>query len=423
MSNFLFTFPKKRGWVNLDKMGWVLFFLWGSPFFVWGQQLLFDYVKDHVAIMLLIDPDTGKIENANEAAVRFYGYPREKLLSMKIDEINILNPAEIAEERKRAVQEERNYFVFPHRLASGEIRTVEVYSSPVYSPVKQKKLLLSIVHDATGKMLAREDSLLYQERLTALVRQKTEEILLVRSRNQRLFILLLVVAVLVFIFFVVYFVKEQREGERKLLYRELQHRLKNSFATLSSFVALQIAEAENPLVETSLRELQSRIETIGSLYDLLYQHQGGKTIELVSYLRLVCDALNTTYHLSSRAIHFMGPEEPLWGNPKDLSTVGLIMNELVINALKHGDPTSSIEVSLSTKQEEILLSVSNKTMGKKEGEEESETRGLGRYLIQQMVDQLKGSLSIVEEHGTTRAVVLIPLKGVVYGKGNKASSR
>lgn len=422
MNIFLFTFLKKKEWVNLDRICLTFFLLWGAPSFLSGQQLLFDYLKDHVAIMLLIDPDTGVIENANDAAVRFYGYPREKLLTMKIDEINILNPKEIAQERKRAVQEERNYFVFPHRLASGEIRTVEVYSSPVYSPAKQKMLLLSIVHDATGKMLAREDSLLYQQRLNALVRQKTEEILLVRSRNQRLFILLVVVVVLVFMFFVVFLVKEQREGERKLLYRELQHRLKNSFTTLSSFVSLQIAEAEHPLVERALQELQSRIETVGSLYDLLYQHQGGQTIELVPYLRQVCDALNKAYHLSSRTIHFMGPKESLLGAPKAVSTIGLIMNELIINSLKHGDPKSSIEVSLATEKGTILLSVTNKKAKVEEGEEKRERSGFGRYLIQQMVDQLKGNFSVIEEQETTSTVVQIPLEGVMYGKRNKASS-
>lgn len=420
MNIFLFASLKKKGWVNLDRFGWALFLLWGSPFFLSGQQLLFDYLKDHVAIMLLIDPDTGAIENANEAAVRFYGYPREKLLTMKIDEINVLNPEEIAQERKKAVKEERNYFVFPHRLASGEIRTVEVYSSPVYSPAKQKMLLLSIVHDATGKMLAREDSLLYQQRLNALVRQKTEEILLVRSRNQRLFILLVVVAVLVFVFLVLFLVKEQRERERHLLYRELQHRLKNSFTTLSSFVSLQMAEAEHPVVEAALQELQSRIETVGSLYDLLYQHQGGKTIELVSYLRQVCDALSKAYRLSSRNIRFVGPKESLWGNPKTVSTVGLVMNELIINGLKHGDPSTPIEVSLETEKDAILLSVTNKKAEVKG--EEGKSSGFGRYLIQQMVDQLKGSLYVREEGETTCTVVRIPLEGMLYGKRNKATS-
>lgn len=61
----------------------------------------------------------------------FYGYPLDDLISMNIDEINILTPEEVAAERQKARREERNFFIFQHHLADGDIRTVHVYSYPV----------------------------------------------------------------------------------------------------------------------------------------------------------------------------------------------------------------------------------------------------------------------------------------------------
>jgi PAS domain S-box-containing protein len=101
----------------------------------------------HDAVMLLIDPDTGVIKNANDAAAAFYGYDERKLTGMKIQEINTASPAEVAAERSRAEREERNYFVFEHELASGEARTVEVHSTPI--PLKDGPVLFSVIHDVT----------------------------------------------------------------------------------------------------------------------------------------------------------------------------------------------------------------------------------------------------------------------------------
>jgi PAS domain S-box-containing protein len=99
--------------------------------------------------MLLIAPDSGEIVDTNEAAARFYGYSTGHLKAMRIDQINILSPDEIAERLSQVASHKRNIFEFPHRLASGEVRLVEVYSSPL--EVGARTLLFSIVHDITAR--------------------------------------------------------------------------------------------------------------------------------------------------------------------------------------------------------------------------------------------------------------------------------
>ncbi|MDD2929076.1 MAG: EAL domain-containing protein [Sideroxydans sp.] len=105
--------------------------------------------EGHASPMLLIEPESGSIVNANMAAANFYGYSIEQMKDMGISQINTRNPEEIAQERMQALREERNYFVYPHRLADGTLRTVEVHSSPV--EVDGRKLLFSVVHDITER--------------------------------------------------------------------------------------------------------------------------------------------------------------------------------------------------------------------------------------------------------------------------------
>lgn len=105
--------------------------------------------ESHSSPMLLIEPDTGRLVNANQAAANFYGYSIRQMKGMSITQINTQNPEEIAAERQQALREERNYFVFPHRLADGTVRTVEVHSSPV--EVDGRQLLFSVVHDITER--------------------------------------------------------------------------------------------------------------------------------------------------------------------------------------------------------------------------------------------------------------------------------
>jgi diguanylate cyclase (GGDEF)-like protein/PAS domain S-box-containing protein len=101
------------------------------------------------AVKLLIDPVDQRVVDANPAAAQFYGYPLERLLTMKISDLNTLPPEAIAREIDLAQSERRLHFNFRHRLANGEVRDVEVYSGPVHSG--ERTLLYSIVHDVTAR--------------------------------------------------------------------------------------------------------------------------------------------------------------------------------------------------------------------------------------------------------------------------------
>ncbi|MBI41120.1 MAG: hypothetical protein CMF59_16100 [Leptospiraceae bacterium] len=115
---------------------------------------------------LLIDPDTGRIVDANPAALEFYGYSLQELCSLSIQEINQLPSDEVQREMDRARLEQRRYFEFKHQIAGGEIRFVKVYSGPV--EILGKRYLHSIIHDYTEPQLLQKNLEEFKELFEAL---------------------------------------------------------------------------------------------------------------------------------------------------------------------------------------------------------------------------------------------------------------
>jgi diguanylate cyclase (GGDEF)-like protein/PAS domain S-box-containing protein len=105
--------------------------------------------EQNSCVMLFMDAQTGHILDANEEAVRYLGYTRAELVGMPIDHINTHSPERLMAARTSALQRKRNYFEFTYRLASGEMREVEVYATPLEFDVPPT--LLAIVHDITER--------------------------------------------------------------------------------------------------------------------------------------------------------------------------------------------------------------------------------------------------------------------------------
>ncbi len=122
--------------------------------FLEREELFYTMFEKNKAVKLLIDPVSGAIINANSAASEFYGYTLETLKNMKIIDINTLTKEQVHEEMSSAFSEKRSYFVFKHKLESGEIKNVEVFSSPVL--IDGRYLLFSIIIDITLRISAEE---------------------------------------------------------------------------------------------------------------------------------------------------------------------------------------------------------------------------------------------------------------------------
>lgn len=111
--------------------------------------------EEHGASMLLIDPLGGRILKANRAASEFYGYSKEVLQSMRIDQINCLPTKNITKILHQVSRGELNEFSVPHRLADGTVRTVEVHTAPI--AFGEKILNFAIIHDISARLEAEQE--------------------------------------------------------------------------------------------------------------------------------------------------------------------------------------------------------------------------------------------------------------------------
>ncbi|MCS4504774.1 PAS domain S-box protein [Arhodomonas aquaeolei] len=101
----------------------------------------------NIAPKLLIEAATGRIADANDSALAFYGYTRGQITTLHVGDLNTLAPDMLTGEIDRARREQERFFRFRHRTANGELREVEVYSGPVF--IDGREYLHSIVHDVT----------------------------------------------------------------------------------------------------------------------------------------------------------------------------------------------------------------------------------------------------------------------------------
>lgn len=136
---------------------------------------LINFFDNNPDSMLLINPSNGTIEKANKSASNFYGFSISELESMNIKDINTFTKDQVSKEMHLAKTENRNFFIFNHKLANEQIVKVVVHSYPI--KFKDKKLLLSIIHKQSQSKTIKE----FNERLEEQVKIQTKE--LEKSKN------------------------------------------------------------------------------------------------------------------------------------------------------------------------------------------------------------------------------------------------
>jgi len=139
-----------------------------------SEELFRNLFMHHTAVKLILDPETGDIIDANNAAAEFYGWSRERLLQMKIFDINTLTEAEIRTALHTVKTEKRTRFQFRHRRANGSIRDVEAFSSRI--DVRGKPFLHSIITDITEQKEMENRMLQMNEELEQKVQERTAEL-------------------------------------------------------------------------------------------------------------------------------------------------------------------------------------------------------------------------------------------------------
>ncbi|WP_448206899.1 PAS domain S-box protein [Azospirillum sp. sgz302134] len=293
------------------------------------RQELFERIfVANSAVKMLVDPVEGWIVDANPAAAAFYGYPLDTLRTMRISDVNVLSSDEVKRELERASHEQRTHFLFRHRLASGEVRDVEVYSSPI--EVNGRTLLLSLVHDITERRQAE-----------AALRGKTAEL-------------------------------ERSNAELEAFAYVASHDLRQPLRTINSYLALLQKDLDGTLDEETneymefARQGAQRMDRL--IVDLLeYSRVGRKTRPFALHaasdiLAAARDNLEAAI-AEAQATVTVAPDLPaLWGDDNEL--VRLFQN-LIGNAVKYraADRPPVVRVACAAEEEGWHFTVADNGIG------------------------------------------------------------
>jgi PAS domain S-box-containing protein len=139
--------------------------------------------ENHHAVMLVYDPETFNIVDANPAACQFYGYDRARLTTLKITDLNGMTPEQTTQAYRHARETNQRPSLLKHRLANGEIRDVESYADPI--EIGGKTYQFSIVHDITQRKRA-EDELQHEHNFVSAVLGTVGALVVVLDREGRI---------------------------------------------------------------------------------------------------------------------------------------------------------------------------------------------------------------------------------------------
>jgi two-component sensor histidine kinase len=199
--------------------------------------------------------------------------------------------------------------------------------------------------------------------------------------------------------------------EKDVLLREVHHRVKNNLQLIASLLNLQARSFGDERSRTMMEESQNRIHSIALVHETLYQSGELARINLGDYLRTLVQYLLESWIGVSGRIRLSVDAAKVVELPIDVAIpCGLIVNELVTNALKHAFPyerAGSIGISVTSETPgRMTLGVVDDGVGLPEGVDVGRSGGLGLHLVATLIRQLRGNVAIGRHAGTTVEITL-----------------
>ena len=200
--------------------------------------------------------------------------------------------------------------------------------------------------------------------------------------------------------------------EREVLIKEIHHRVKNNLQVVSSLLNLQKDTMFDPRDTVYLENCRARVQSMALIHENLYQSEHLEKIHIRSYCRELFSYLEQAYNLQARGIRLDGKIEDFSLRLNEAIPFGLLLVELITNAVKHGVPGGG-EVHLRCERMEgehkVILKVKDSGPGFPEGFNPVEAESLGLQLVYSLVEQLNGDIQWRRKGGLS-AIVQFPLR-------------
>jgi two-component sensor histidine kinase len=197
--------------------------------------------------------------------------------------------------------------------------------------------------------------------------------------------------------------------EKDVLLREVHHRVKNNLQIITSLLNLQAGQQFDQGVRKILMDSQNRIRALALVHEKMYRSENLSQISQADLIRELVSGLSATYRAENINISMNIQASDIYLQANTAVPLGLIINELITNAIKHADPEQSdieILVDLSKRSSnQVELSVTDNGKGLPENFDIRNTKTLGFQLISKLVEQIHGQLEIKNSNGAQISVV------------------
>ena len=199
-----------------------------------------------------------------------------------------------------------------------------------------------------------------------------------------------------------YMEKELKQSlvEKNVLLKEIHHRVKNNLQIISSLLNLQARQLSDESVLSFFNESNNRIRSIASLHEQLYRSKDLSRINFSAYLRNMTNNLLRSYGIADDLIKVSINSKNIFLDINTAIPCGLIVNELVSNAIKHGFPDGrdgNIGIDFSSYEDKYVLIVNNDGVSFPKDLDMNNCTTLGLELVSSLSKQLRGSLSLQRE--------------------------
>ncbi|MES2532943.1 MAG: AAA family ATPase [Pseudomonadota bacterium] len=196
--------------------------------------------------------------------------------------------------------------------------------------------------------------------------------------------------------------------EKESLLQEVHHRVKNNLQLISSLLNLQASRIADPAVAELFADSRNRVRSMALVHENLYRAGNFARVPMAAHIGNLCAQLVRAYGTDERQVALTSRIDDIQLGLNRAVSCGLIVNELVSNALKHafpGERCGNIRVCLRTTPEgRYALSVADDGIGLRSDVDVGSAESLGLQLVDDLTHQLRGELAVQRDRGTTFVV-------------------
>lgn len=201
--------------------------------------------------------------------------------------------------------------------------------------------------------------------------------------------------------------------EKEVLLQEIHHRVKNNMQIISSLLNLQAGYVQDEKDLEVFKESQNRVKSMAMIHEKLYQSEELSEIDVGDYIKTLVSDLSHSYNADPRKINTEFHIEKIKLNIETTIPLGLIINELITNSLKHAFPEDrkgTISITLCSVNNQLSLTVADDGVGLPEDIDFQDTQTLGLQLVNNLVGQLNGIIELDRSKGTEFRIIFEQLK-------------